>query len=203
MSKKRQPWSSQDRHTQGISPPFSLGLTEVLGLSTFGAGWQESDGYCPHLQSHWPPCSRDSHASLSVWMSTKTPDLSLGEPTPRPTQLHPAPVSADLNPFFVPSSHHDSSCFRGKKRFTSGRAVEYVCFLLCSSFCIWALVQTGPLVFDASWGGSHFLWSVWLVLPVKLLGSGSFLASWVGRRRSVNCFSALSVSWGWFDAPWT
>ena len=136
VSKKGQPRSSQDRHTQGISPPFSLGLTEVLGISTFGAGWQESDGHCPHLQSHWLPYSRDSHASLSVWMSTKAPDLSLGEPTPGPTQLHPAPVSADLNPFFVPSSHHDSSCFRGKKRFTSGRAVESVCFLLCSSFCI-------------------------------------------------------------------
>lgn len=93
-------------------------------------------------------------------------EMLLWGPRPGPTQPHPAPTSADLNPFFVLSSLRDSSCFR-RKWFTSGRAVEYVCFSLCSPDhsaseprCIWGSWSLG---FWCAWGGSHFLLRSWLV----------------------------------------
>lgn len=65
---------------------------------------------CPHLQSHWPPYFRDSHA-LPVRVDVQRPQtIPCGTHT-WTDSAPPCSVSADWNPFFVLSSHHDSSFF--------------------------------------------------------------------------------------------
>ena len=86
-----------------------------------------------------------------VWMSPKTSETPLWGPRPGTTRPHPASVLAELNPFVVLSSHHDSSCLRENMVYFQG--VSKVCGLFpllviryLSNLAPWFLMPSGEEV---------------------------------------------------------